>query len=109
MKKLILLTIFSVWGIWCHAQTPFKGAGTATNPIKIKADTPKYDYFIKIPVSDYQQLAQALNAYKNIVVYDPNSTDAQKVKLIQGIEQYLRDLPSRVKIDSVKKAPKTGK
>lgn len=95
MKKTALLIIACVAVLGLHAQT--------------KPDTtkPKYDYFIKIPVSDYQQLAQALNAYKTIVVYDPNSTDAQKVKLIQGIEQYLRDLPSRVKIDSVKKAPKT--
>ncbi|MDB5144230.1 MAG: hypothetical protein JWQ66_2943 [Mucilaginibacter sp.] len=78
---------------------------------KTKPDTTKhkYDYFVKIPVGDYQQLVQALNAYRSIVVYDPNSTDAHKVKLIQGIEQYLRDLPSRVKIDSVNKAPKMGK
>lgn len=93
MKKLILLTILLISAIYSYGQ-----------PKPVKKDTAKvkYSYFVQIPVQDYQQLANAMNEYKRLSIYDPLPADAQKVAIFKSIEAYLKDLPGRVKLDSVK-------
>lgn len=69
-----------------------------------KKDTvkkPKYEYFVVIPVSDYQQIFGALTEYKSLQMYNPNSDDKAKVQLFKTVEAYLKELPTRIKLDSV--------
>ena len=75
-----------------------------------KKDTAKtkYDYFVVLPASDFNQIASSLNEYKRLQMFDPNSSDKQKVELFQGIEGYIKALQTRIKIDSVKSVPAKG-
>ena len=94
MKKLILLLIIILptSAICSYAQE------------KAKPDTAKakYNYTVTIPARDYQQIAGSLNDYKRLQMYDPMASPDQKVKMFQAIEQYLKELPTRVKLDSAK-------
>lgn len=81
--------------------------GQTTKPQVLKQapkDTSKakYNYFVLVPIADYQQIAGSLTEYKRVQMYDPIPSSDQKVKLFQAIEAYLKELPTRLKIDSVK-------
>ena len=100
MKKVIFAIV-----LICSISTILKAQ------TKAKADTskPKYNYFVTVPINDYQQIVNSLNEYKRLQMYDPTAKPEQQVQLFKGIEAYLKDLPNRVKLDSVKVTPKGGK
>lgn len=116
MKILLTITIlFTCIGVYAQPKTGHKSKlGDTNSPVELTShgnnatklvtpkDTAKYNYFARVPASDYQTVASSLNEYKRLQIYDPNTTDAQKVQLFKNIEAYLKDLPKRVQIDSVK-------
>lgn len=69
-----------------------------------KADTvkAKYDYFVKVPVRDYQQLIGIANEFQKHIKYNPLMSDKDSRALEVNLEKYLFDLPKSVKLDSVK-------
>lgn len=101
MKKSILIALLSAGLLSAAAQTK--------TPAKADSAKVKYNYFVVVPLADYQQVFSSLNEYKRLQMYDPTVSADQKVKLFQGIETYLRDIPGRVKIDSVKIVPPVKK
>jgi hypothetical protein len=88
MRKIYLITLIISAGMTASAQT--------------KPIPPQYKKVVVIPIEDYQTLAGALNDSKASVIYNPQLTSDQKVQQQQAIDAYLRELPKRVKIDSVK-------
>lgn len=90
-------TILAASCIVAIAQPPVKkDTGKKAVPSK-----PAYNYFIAMPAQDYQQIMGALTEYKTLQIYNPNSDDKSKVTLFKSIESYLKDLPGRIKVDSV--------
>lgn len=69
-----------------------------------KSDTAKarYDYFVKVPVRDYQQLINIANDYQKQLKYNSLMKADDKISVQINIEKYLFDLPKSVKLDSVK-------
>lgn len=94
MKYLILLSILCL--------TLSLKAQTTSQAHPIKKDSAKYQYFIQIPINDYKAIYGAMEEYKRLTMYDPASSDPQKVASFKNIEAYLKELPSRVKLDSVR-------
>lgn len=88
MKKTILLTALIGASLVSWGQT--------------KKDTAKYEKFVKVPISDYQQLVGLADAYKGAVKYNPLISDKDSRAFEANLEKYLFDLPKRVKLDSVK-------
>lgn len=101
MKKTILMIVLLISAICSRGQNKAQWE-TESRPDTAKTSKAKYNYFVKVPVQDYQQLANALNEYKRLSIYDPQVSDAQKVQLFKNIESYLKELPGRLKLDSVK-------
>lgn len=66
-----------------------------------KAQKPVYDYFVKVPVRDYQQLIQIGNEFQKTIKYNPLINDKDSRALQVNLEKYLFDLPKSVKLDSV--------
>lgn len=62
----------------------------------------KYDYFVKVPVRDYQQLINIANDYQKQLKYNSLMKADDKISVQINIEKYLFDLPKSVKLDSVK-------
>lgn len=103
MKQSLLILLALGLSSAAQAQNqPKSDAVMAQN--QPKPDTAKkYDYFVKVPAADFDRLWQSVNEYKRLVMYDPSSKPEQKVQLFQAIEGYMKDLGSRVKLDSLKK------
>jgi len=89
MKKLLFIAL-ALSATGAFAQT--------------KKDTAKakYDYFVKVPVRDYQQLIQIGNEFQKAIKYNPLINDKDSRALQVNLEKYLFDLPKSVKLDSVK-------
>ncbi len=63
---------------------------------------PAYQKNITLSSDDFQLLLNTVRDYRAVVIYDPGHTDDQKVDIQKGIDTYLRGLPGRVKLDSIK-------
>jgi len=99
MKKTILTLLIAFAALATVAQKKPDTVKAASKP------APKYNYFVTIPAADFQQIANSLQEYKRLQMYDPNAKPEQQVQLFKGIEAYLKDLPNRVKLDSGKIVP----
>lgn len=95
MKKSILILLIACFCLCAHAQTK------KSDSVKVK-----YDRFVKIQESDWQQFIFTLNEYKRLQMYDPITNDTEKANLFRNVEMYMKMLPTRVKIDSVKSTTK---
>lgn len=62
---------------------------------------PKYEKFVKVEVNDIPVFIDALNKWKELEVYNPKSTDKEKIETIKAIDTYLNQFVKRVKVDSV--------
>lgn len=94
MKKSLIILAICLCSKFVSAQT--KTIQPAAKPI----EKPKYTYFVVIPIQDYQQIFGALNDYKSLQMYNPGSDDKVKVATFKAIEAYLKELPTRIKVDS---------
>ncbi len=63
---------------------------------------PIYQKTVTLTADDYLLLLTTVRDYRSVVIYDPAQDDTQKITLQKDIDVYLRGLPGRVKIDSVK-------
>lgn len=93
MKKTILTLALLGSIITASAQTKQPEA----KPVK-----PQFKKVVVIPIEDYQSLTGGINELKNASMYNPNLTADQKEQQFKGIDSYLKELPSRVRLDSVK-------
>jgi hypothetical protein len=92
MKKVIFTIILAFVAL----------AGFSQSKEKPKATPPKYNYFVVVPIQDYQALVGALGDYKSSIIYNPNQTAEGKINIQQSIESYMKSLSNRVRVDSVK-------
>lgn len=94
MKYLILLSILCLT-LSLKAQTT-----SVVHPIK--KDSIVYRKLVTLEYDDYTAILGVMETYKSLLMYHPFQTDAQKVALFKNMEAYLKELPSRVKLDSVR-------
>ena len=77
-----------------HAQTsyvpPDKG------PTK-----PAYKKVVTIDLAEVQVLLNALQRWKELDVYDPRKSDADKVITIKELDTFSKQLMEKIKIDSI--------
>jgi len=92
MKKSIL--ILALIGVSFAAMAQNK----AVKPF----EKPKYNYIGVMPIQDVQQMFTAYTEWKRLCIYDPNMKAEEKVALQQNIDRYLKELPARIKQDSIK-------
>jgi len=93
--KYIITTTLIILSLGLKAQT-------SPQAKPIKKDSAKYQKVVTMPISDYNLIYGALQDYKRLSMYEPANNDTQKVTVYKNIEAYLKDLPARVKLDSVK-------
>lgn len=91
-KQIISLSIMSLIAFTAMAQTK------SSKP----TEKPKYNYIGTMPMPDVQQLFTVYTEWKRLCIYDPNLKAEDKVKLQQNIDVYLKELPARIKQDSVR-------
>lgn len=96
MKKIIFILALLATTITTFAQSVVK-ADTAKSAVK-KAS---YNYFIAVPVDDYNGIIDALHDYKDQMVYNDLLTPEEKVSNQKRVAAYLFNIHKRVKIDSV--------
>lgn len=79
-------------------------AQSKTKTLVAKPDTtkPKYEYFIKVSVKDFQMINQYLNQFKNLIIYDPKLNSDQKVGYQLQFDQFVGQLNPKLKVDSLK-------
>lgn len=91
MKKQILIIALTSIALAGHTQT---------KKDTIKADKPTYNYSTTLPLPDYQIIVKLIKDYRDLIAYSPYLDAESKVKIEQRIDQYTRELPGRVKVDS---------
>ena len=117
--KIIFIILISLVSMNCLAQKK--------TPITITTDPPqqdsiaipraskakevaKYEKIVKVKLSDLHIMLNAMNRLKELEMYNPKSTDKQKVDNFKSIENHLIRLSATLKIDSVEvEAPKPKK
>ena len=63
---------------------------------------PVYQKYIKLQVNDGGIFLQSLENWKRLTLHDPTLADAAKVKTMTDIEAYIKDITTRLKVDSVR-------
>lgn len=94
MRSITLLLAIAAMVVTASAQTKAKKD-------TVKAAKPKAEYFVKVSPTDFQTLTQMLNEYSSAIKWHQLMSAEEKIKAQQNIEYYLKQLPGRVKIDSV--------
>ncbi len=93
MKRILFTSALLLTAITLRAQTKTP----ESKPLK-----PTYRKVVVIPVEDYQSIIGAVKDLQSANMYNPNLTGDQKTQQFATIDAYLKELPSRVKLDSVK-------
>ena len=90
--RIILTILISIVTLNCLAQN--------------KSDSVLYDKFVKVTVSDILIMLSGLDKLKDLEMYNPRSTDEQKVNSYKEIGLYVDKMRKTLVIDSVKVEPK---
>lgn len=71
------------------------------------ADSVKTEYkkIVKVDLNDAAILMQALHNWRELEMYNPKTTDTDKVNTYKAIDGYITKLQKSMKIDSVKVDP----
>lgn len=91
MKQLLIMLLILAASIT---------ATSAQTKKEIPPPKPKYEFFVKVSLEDFNSLYQAIQAYQRIVIYDESLTSDQKVQMQKNLLKYIPELGSRVKKDS---------
>lgn len=94
MKKITILLAIVAMAVTASAQA---------KKDTVKAVKPRGEYFVKVSPADFQTLTQMLNEYSSAIKWHQLMSAEEKIKAQQNIEYYLKQLSSRVKLDSVVK------
>jgi hypothetical protein len=102
MKKTIILSAicFSVLSASAQIKDPAKFT---------KVDTSKYEYFYKVPPDLFNYLMNTAHAFKDGLIFDPNSSDTEVRKEQVAVSGAIRTIQRTLKLDSLKIKPDTSK
>ena len=92
MKTLIIAEFMLVASVTAFSQPKT----TVKDTSKVK-----YDYFVKVPMRDYQQLIGIAGDYQKQIKYNQLMKSDDKIGMQINLEKYLFDLPKSVKRDSI--------
>lgn len=81
-------------------------AGFAQNKPKADSVKAQYEKVVIVPIADYQSLINFVSGYRNLTTYGPNGNPGDKLNEQAAVDQYLMNLPKRIRIDSVKTTKK---
>jgi len=100
MKQLLII-MGMVLSMAAHAQTSYVPPAETDTPKK-----PQYKKVVTIDLAEVQVLLNALQRWKELDVYDPRKSDADKVITIKELDTFSKQLMEKIKIDSVLVTPK---
>ncbi len=92
MRKLLLLTIFAVWGIWCQAQNKqFEGHPHPNGVVITLGDTTKY-HIMAIQDEPHLYDAIVVDNYRDILtISSPDKAGAVTIKFARSRIHFIND------------------
>jgi len=95
MKQLLII-MGMVLSLTTYAQTSYVPPAETDTPKKAQ-----YKKVVTIDLAEVQVLLNALQRWKELDVYDPRKSDADKVITIKELDTFSKQLMEKIKIDSI--------